>query len=183
MKKALLAIVLLLIAGASFADTSYPQGLPIASGINQDSNIINFQVAGEDAAGVISNGGYVSGVGLAAMIFNPLLPGPGEYIPTITTIEGDAVSYPNPFDPDVETATIAYKLAQDAEVKVYIIDISGAIIRTIITNSSSRASDGYSRVTWDGKSGFGTAAANGIYLVQIVSGGKIIGKTKIMIIR
>ncbi|MDD5382804.1 MAG: T9SS type A sorting domain-containing protein, partial [Candidatus Margulisbacteria bacterium] len=127
---------------------------------------------------------YVMGVGLAAMIFSPLMPHPGDITPVIPSDEADVISYPNPFNPDRgQTIEISYKLAQDAEVKIYIFDITGQLIRTIVTTSANRASDGYSRYAWDGKTGFGSTVDNGVYLVKITSGGKNIGKTKIMVVK
>ncbi|MBN2058289.1 MAG: T9SS type A sorting domain-containing protein [Candidatus Saganbacteria bacterium] len=184
MKRLLLVSAVILLASMSFADTSNPEGLPMSSGSNTTTNYQNFQVAGEDVSGVIGGTGYVSGVGLASMIYSPLLPNPGSYIPTVPTSEGEIVSYPNPFNPDSgETANIAYRYAQDVQVKVYIIDITGTILRTIDANSADRAGDGYSRVGWDGRTAFGTTVANGVYLVQIVYNGKTIAKTKIMVLR
>jgi flagellar hook assembly protein FlgD len=93
------------------------------------------------------------------------------------------ISYPNPFNPTTQSSNIAYRLAQDADVKIYIYDLSGALIRLIATNSASRASDGYSRYAWDGKNGYGAAVDNGTYIVRVVSGGNKIGFTKIMAVR
>ncbi len=133
-------------------------------------------------SGVVSGGNYVSSVGLASMIFTPLLPVNGGY-PRVATFEGDALGYPNPFNPEIESITIAYKMGEDAEVKVYIFDISGRVVRTLRASSSARGADGYSRVSWDGTSGFNGTVANGVYLVYIVSEGKTVAKTKIMVVR
>ena len=183
MRKLILIILILFSTNISFAYTTTPEAIVGASGINESSALYNFTAFGENAAGIISGANYSSGIGLAAIIFTPLLPQAGASIPTVSTPEGNCISYPNPFNPDTEIATIAYKLAQDAEVKVYILDISGVVIKTIVTSSSNRAADGFSRVSWDGESSFGEAISNGLYLAQIVSSGKIIGKAKIIAIR
>ena len=175
-------MLVLLWGGLSFAYESNPQGIVSSSGLGIGTGHTNFGVAGEDVTGIIGGTGYVSGVGLATMIYRPLTPSPGEYTPVISA-DVAAISYPNPFNPNVETSTIAYKLAEDAEVKIYIFDVSGSLVQTIVTTSANRASDGFSRYAWNGRTGFGSTVANGVYLVQIVSGGKTIGKTKVMVVK
>jgi hypothetical protein len=152
MKRLAAVIGLILLAGLAWGETSNPQGLPSASGDSSNSSLSNFQVLGDNTAGIVSNNDYIIGSGLATMIFQPLTPTPGTYTPTIPAGKDAVVSYPNPFNPDSENCTIAYKYATDAQVQIYIFDVTGTIIKMIITNSgSSRASDGYSRYSWDGK--------------------------------
>ncbi len=58
-------------------------------------------------------------------------------------------------------------------------DIAGVAVKQIRTNSATtRAGDGYSRITWDG-----AGVATGVYLIQIIADGKIIGRTKAIVIR
>jgi len=183
MKYFLLVLSVFLLVSTAGADTSNPEGLPSTSGDTSNTSYDNFQVAGEDVAGVVGNSSYTSGVGLAAMIFSPLLPNPGSYIPTVPTSVGDIICYPSPFNPDSDTATIAYLYTPDIDVKVYVIDIAGSVIKMIPANSASRGSDGYSRAYWDGSSAFGSKVGNGVYLINIVAEGKRIAKTKIVVYR
>lgn len=144
----------------------------------------SFAVLGEGAVGVVFGSGYGSTVGLASVIFTPLMSQTGQSVPTVVTPEGDIICYPNPFNPDLpESITIAYKLPQDVLVKVYIFDITGQIVRTILAYSSSRGADGFSRVSWDGRSGFGEVVGNGVYLVRIVQDNKTLARTKIMVLK
>jgi len=83
----------------------------------------------------------------------------------------------------VESATIAYLLTADQEVKVYIINMVGQTVQLLTTNSSNRGADGYSRVTWDGSNVFNETVTSGIYLIRVVSQGKQIGKTIIAVNR
>ena len=182
MKKVLLFFSLIILAQMAYATTTTPEALPSASGTSESSSYLNFGVLGEPFTGTIGNT-YVSGVGIAAQIFKPLLPNPEANVPTITTIEGTAISYPNPFNPEVETATIAYQLTADQEVKVYIIDMVGQTVQLLTTNSSNRGADGYSRVTWNGSNVFKETVTSGIYLIRVVSLGKQIGKTIIAVNR
>lgn len=165
------------------AVTSDPQGLPSASGDTAGGGFSNFQVLGEDVAGVTGNANYVTGIGLAPMIYLPLTPIPGTNIPTIASGESNVVIYPNPFNPDTGTCYIAYKLALDAQVYIYIMDLTGTVIKKVLTTGANRASDGYSRYGWDGTNGFGEKVVGGIYLVQLTSGGQTIGKARIMAVR
>jgi hypothetical protein len=184
MKRLAAVIGLILLAGLAWGETSNPQGLPSASGDSSNSSLSNFQVLGDNTAGIVSNNDYIIGSGLATMIFQPLTPTPGTYTPTIPAGKDAVVSYPNPFNPDSENCTIAYKYATDAQVQIYIFDVTGTIIKMIITNSgSSRASDGYSRYSWDGKNSYGDKIASGVYLVRVTSGSQGIGKTKVMAVR
>jgi len=174
---------LFLVGGSVFASTTTPSDLLTSSGTQQGTAYTNFSAVGENAVGVITSTSFRSGAGIAAMIYTPLIPDPGNNTPTIATSLGVVISYPNPFNPNTQVSNIAYRLAQDADVKIYIYDLSGSLIRLIVTNSSSRASDGYSRYAWDGKDGYGAAVANGTYLVRVVSGGTMVGSTKIMAVR
>jgi hypothetical protein len=183
MNKLIYLVSILILAVPALASTTTPEALVTSSGIIEGANSSNFAVVGEPFAGVISSAHYVSGVGLASMIFSPLLPKTDGGYTTIATFEGDAIAYPNPFNPATESITIVYRLSEDAEVKVYIFDITGQVVRTISTLSANRGADGYSRVVWNGTSAFGGYAANGVYLVRIVHNGKIIGKTKILVYR
>ena len=183
MKYFLLILSVFLLVSVVNADTSNPEGLPMTSGDTSNSSYDNFQVAGEDAAGVIGNSSYISGVGLAAMIFSPLLPNPGSFIPNVPSTVGDIICYPSPFDPDSETATIAYRYIPDVDVKIYIINISGTVVKLVSANSASRGADGYSRAYWDGSTAYGAKVGTGGYLLNIVAEGKRIAKTKLIAYR
>jgi hypothetical protein len=183
MKRVFFISVILLLASAAWAVTSDPQGLPSASGDTTGGGLNNFQVLGEDVAGVTGNLNYVTGIGLAPMIYLPLTPTPGTDIPNIPAGQSDLVIYPNPFNPDSGNCVIAYKLSQDAQVYVYIMDMTGTVVKKALTSSANRGSDGYSRYGWDGTNGFGVKVSSGVYPVQLTSGGQTIGKAKIMAVR
>lgn len=169
---------------AAFAYASSPEALAETSGIISSANFSSFLVLGENVAGGIFGGGYSGTVGLASVVFTPLVSQAGTPVPTVNTAEVDIISFPNPFNPNLpESVTIAYKMAQDVEVKVYIFDVTGVLVRTITSSSSTRRIDGLSWVYWDGRSNFGDIVENGVYLVRIVTGGKTVAKTKVMVIK
>jgi hypothetical protein len=176
-------LVVFSLAATAYAITSDPQGLPSASGDTTGGGFSNFQVLGEDVVGVTGNTNYVTGIGLAPMIYRPLTPNPGTYIPNIPSGQNNVVIYPNPFNPVTGICTIAYILSQDAQVYIYIMDLTGTVINRVLTTSAGRGSDGYSRYGWDGTNGFGEKVSNGVYSVQLTSGGQTIGKAKIMAVR
>ena len=108
----------------------------------------------------------------------------GQIVPSVPSGMGETVSYPNPFNPDKDqSVTIAYKYGTDAAVKAVIFDITGQLIQTLTGSSANRGVDGYSRMVWNGRSGFGETAENGVYLVNIISGGKTIAKSKLLVMR
>jgi len=177
-------VFIVLLAKISLALTSTPEALIPVSGSSEGSIYENFAVVGSDVGGIIYSSTLVSGVGLASAIFTPLLPMEGQWVPTVPTSEGETVSYPNPFNPDKDQSiTIAFKYNTDAEVKVLIFDITGQLIQTLVGSSANRGMDGYSRIAWNGRSGFGETVENGVYLVNIISGGKTIAKSKLLVMR
>jgi len=78
-------------------------------------------------------------------------------------------SFPNPFNSEV---WIPFQLADDAEVRVEIYDISGRVVRVL---DLGRLPAGYyvdrSRAAyWDGRSGMGERVASGVYLYRFTAG-------------
>jgi hypothetical protein len=100
-------------------------------------------------------------------------------------IVGRVLPYPNPFDPTRGDVKITYQLTADTDVKIYIYTITGERIWTESYDSGSNGGHaGYNEVLWDGYTGFHRRVPNGVYLVQIISSkGKLMGKTKILVIR
>ncbi|MDD5594428.1 MAG: T9SS type A sorting domain-containing protein, partial [Candidatus Margulisbacteria bacterium] len=158
MKKLLLLFILpaaLLISPAA-ATTSTPEALVVASGALSGADLSSFSVLGENTMGVISGANSTVTVGLASVIYTPLVAQTGVLVPIVATAETSVISYPNPFNPNLsQSVTVAYKLSSDVGVKVYIFDVTGQLVRQIAISSANRGPDGLSRVSWDGRSGFG----------------------------
>jgi len=130
-------------------------------------------------AGATSNSSYTNAVGFVASAFAPLIPADTGSVASLDAIALATIAYPSPFNPANEVLTIAYQHTKDETINIYIIDIAGVVIKQIRTNSATtRASDGYSRTTWDGAEG-----ETGVYLIQVVAGGKVIGRTKVILLR
>ena len=97
-----------------------------------------------------------------------------------------AINSPNPFDPARESTTIMYRLANDANVGVYLFTITGDLMwRTDFMAGSQGGKSGENSFTWNGISSFGEMMSNGVYLLHIVdkSSGRTLAKGKIMILR
>lgn len=118
----------------------------------------------------------------------------------ITTVTGggdvrvlEIKSGPSPFSPGgssgmgaraVNSAQIDYKLSSTANASVYIFDSTGNLKwKQEYTAGANGAHVGMNSVPWDGADSGGTIVPNGVYIIKIVSGGKVIGTDKIMIIK
>jgi len=73
-------------------------------------------------------------------------------------------NYPNPFNP---TTQIAYRLPEDANIKLALYNILGQQIRTL-ANGFTPA--GAYTITWDGKDEAGRQVASGMYLYRLDAG-------------
>lgn len=92
--------------------------------------------------------------------------------------------YPNPYNPLSGSGAIAYNLSKDSDVVLYIFNAVGQIIvKRNFVSGSEGGRTGYNEVPWDGRTDFGHVAGNDIYFVRLLSEGKVIGKTKIAVIR
>ncbi len=103
-------------------------------------------------------------------------------------VVGPVLSYPAVFKPltgteGERTATLAYTLSTDADITIYMYDISGQVIKTwkfFTGEEGGRA--GYNGITWNGITDFDFVVANGIYVYKIVSGNKAIGTGKMVVL-
>ena len=105
--------------------------------------------------------------------------GDGADLPRMTEIENN---YPNPFN---EQTIINYYLAdlgyQPAEVRLFICDIAGRLVKTLI---DERQYPGSCRVSWDGRDEGGDKVSSGIYFARlIVSGVELQRARKIVLLR
>jgi len=91
---------------------------------------------------------------------------------------------PNPFNPGAGTARLAYQLNQDADITLYMFnEINQAVWKKICRSGSNGGRTGYNEIEWDGVSDFNEVVGNGVYFLRIVSGGKVIGKIKIAVLK
>ncbi len=74
---------------------------------------------------------------------------------------------PNPFNP---WTTISYALAADGRATLRIFDVSGHLVRTLV--SASQVAGEY-EVRWDGRSQSGQPVASGVYFMRLDAAGKV----------
>jgi hypothetical protein len=92
--------------------------------------------------------------------------------------------YPNPFNPTAGNARIAYTLNTAADISIMIFNaVVQLTFKTAISSGASGATAGYNEYSWDGKDTGGQVVGNDLYFVRIVSGGKVIGRTKLAVIK
>jgi uncharacterized delta-60 repeat protein len=100
--------------------------------------------------------------------FNPLI----EDITHMTTVESpssgrksDIANYPNPFN---ARTVIAFELARGARADLGIYDLSGQIVRKLLSGEFLTA--GRHGVSWDGRDEDGRQLATGVYIYRLVAG-------------
>jgi hypothetical protein len=70
-------------------------------------------------------------------------------------------NFPNPFNPKT---TIPFQLSHDESICLYVYDIQGRTIRTLI---KGKVSSGNHSIVWDGTNDFGNVIASGIYFYRL----------------
>jgi len=89
---------------------------------------------------------------------------------------GHITSYPNPFHPKEAPTTIAYKLDDNANVKLEVYTLAGGLVlRKEFPLGSPGGQAGLNEFVWDGKNGKGEFVASGGYLLIINAEG--VGET------
>ncbi len=99
-----------------------------------------------------------------------------------TVLEAPAVStiynFPNPFDPwGGESTKIRIVVSGNMPASLSVFDITGRILMKKSVNLISGTND----IDWDGRDDFGGKVGNGVYLLRVVSDGKLLGKAKIWV--
>jgi len=79
-------------------------------------------------------------------------------IPALTTLYGN---YPNPFNP---TTTISYGLNQDSDVKLYVYNIRGQKVKTLVQENQKA---GYHQVRWNGRDENNKNVTSGVYFYEL----------------
>lgn len=96
----------------------------------------------------------------------------------------NAFIHPNPFNPASGPARLAYQLSSDADITLFIFnEINQLVWRRVYPSGGNGGRVGYNEIGWDGTTDFNETAGNGAYFLRIVSGGKVIGKIKIAVLK
>ncbi|MFC1540617.1 IPT/TIG domain-containing protein [Candidatus Margulisiibacteriota bacterium] len=111
----------------------------------------------------------------------------GFVVTGIMPAGGDAVVFPNPFNPlatemaasgmAANQATIAYDATGVQNIGIYVYDSTARLVYQTLTTDT--------QVTWDGRDNGGSVVADGIYLLRIVNEDTktLISKGKILVIK
>lgn len=99
-------------------------------------------------------------------------------------IVGKLAVYPQPFKPLAgENATIAYNLTANADITIYLYDVSGRVVWTRKFRAGQNGGRiGYNGVMWNGRTDFGSVGPNGIYVMKIISGKKQLMSGKLVVL-
>jgi FlgD Ig-like domain len=84
---------------------------------------------------------------------------------------------PNPFNP---STTIAYEIANDANVRVDVFDARGAHIRTLVED---RTRAGRHDTTWNGTDVRGAPVASGVYFYRLMVDGRAVETRKMALLK
>ena len=83
-------------------------------------------------------------------------------------VEPSLSIYPNPF---MDQTTIKFDLQSSQLVKLAVYDLSGKEVR-VLTNVN--LAKGNHEFTWNGRNEFGQSLPQGVYLVKMEGGGKVL---------
>lgn len=107
-----------------------------------------------------SSGAITAELDLETALVDPNAPG------------GHVTSYPNPFHPGEQPATIAWRLDDDARVSLRIFSLSGALVREeTFERGVTGGSAGLNEWAWDGRNGEGRVVASGGYVALLEAHG------------
>jgi flagellar hook assembly protein FlgD len=99
----------------------------------------------------------------------------------------NALSGPNPFNPNNESTHIQYQLSQDSDLSISIYALNGKPVWTkCLSSGDLGAQAGFNSVLWNGQDERGRILANGPYIAYIVatnSHGKAVAKIKILVLK
>jgi hypothetical protein len=83
---------------------------------------------------------------------------------------------PNPFRPNT---TIAFDLPEAAVVNLRVYDASGRVVRTLLDGVLKEA--GQHAELWDGRDGFGSRAASGVYFYRVEIGSEVFTRRMVLL--
>ncbi|MGH1365684.1 MAG: T9SS type A sorting domain-containing protein [Calditrichia bacterium] len=79
-----------------------------------------------------------------------------------------AQNYPNPFNP---TTTISYELRSSGDVRLDVLDITGAVVDVIV--SETQAAGSYN-IVWQASAGSGESLSSGVYFYRLTHNGSML---------
>jgi hypothetical protein len=118
-------------------------------------------VRDDDKNGISDRALFLRGISNGCGGVSPFAP-----VTPVTPIHDNQLlqNHPNPFNPQT---TIAFSIAERANVRLAIYNINGALVRTLV--NETRAAGAYD-VAWDGRDQTGKQVASGVYFYRLVAG-------------
>jgi hypothetical protein len=86
-----------------------------------------------------------------------------------------AQNYPNPFNP---TTMISFSLAEQGETELAIYNLSGQLVRTLVSGVMTAGSH---NLDWNGRDDNGNAVTSGIYLYRLTSANHTVSKRMVLL--
>jgi flagellar hook assembly protein FlgD len=80
---------------------------------------------------------------------------------TITQVANNPDSFSPDGDSQYESTSVEFRLSRDARVTLQILDLSGGLVRTVL--SLQQRSAGHHHVSWDGRNQHGAFVSDGVY--------------------
>jgi hypothetical protein len=91
---------------------------------------------------------------------------------------------PNPYNPSSGSGRFWYWLSEDKETTIYLADLGGTVVwKATYPAGGNGGKANENNVAYDGKTAWGDALGNGVYIYKIVQDGKAIGGGKIAVIK
>jgi hypothetical protein len=158
-----------------------------SSKISGDKATFEFTLPGEFPAGVHSftfnaqsSGTKAAAASVTETIRATVTGGPLRILDTPLT-------FPSPFDPEKDkNVTFQYTLSDNANIDIFIFNITGEIIKKITINQGEEGGLGQRNVVkWDGVTDQGNIVSNGVYIGNIVARGenRVLSKFKLTVYR
>jgi hypothetical protein len=95
-----------------------------------------------------------------------------------------AYSFPNPFHPPEQPATIAWKIMDNATVTLRVFTQTGTLVlRKDFPSGGPGGQAGLNQFVWDGKNGKGEVVSSGGYIVMIEAPGTGVIRRKVAVVR
>jgi hypothetical protein len=97
---------------------------------------------------------------------------------------GTAYSFPNPFHPPLQPATIAWKIMDNATVTLRVFTQTGdLVLRKEFPSGGQGGQAGLNQFVWDGKNGKGEVVSSGGYIVMIEAPGTGVIRRRVAVVR
>lgn len=111
-------------------------------------------------------------------------PSPTPPAPT-PQIEGASLIGPSPFNPRTGgNLYFSYQLNTNADIRIYVYNLNGDLIwSNSFASGATGGTAGNNAVAWDGLDSFGRVVEGGIYVYRVVSGGRILSRGKLAVLK